>query len=238
MLRVQGGDNALEPPFLAYYYGEREKYPGYSSKSSKQFQKMLSQHSNTQKVSHATTVEFVRQALSSVASRLDGWFDASGTVLTEKPLDKSWSVAENLEHVALTNHFLLKIIRRHVGKALSRASEGATAESESNRFEDISAVRDRVSFYWKNPEHMMPSGKTPLGEVRTELRLQFSECQQLLDSMKEGEGHLNRVNLTVNNLGKLNMYEWLYFLSQHAMRHEDKISQAHPDRFVLSNENF
>jgi hypothetical protein len=37
--------------------------------------------------------------------------------------------------------------------------------------------------------------------------------------MKNGEGLLYKTTMTVNELGKINVYEYIYFLSLHAQRH-------------------
>ena len=48
---------------------------------------------------------------------------------------------------------------------------------------------------------------------------QVQECLQILDEIKNGEGLLHTVRMSVQDLGKLDMYQWLYFLVQHAKRH-------------------
>lgn len=40
-----------------------------------------------------------------------------------------------------------------------------------------------------------------------------------LGRLKNGEGLLYETTMTVNDLGKLNVYEYIYFLSKHAERH-------------------
>jgi hypothetical protein len=168
----------------------------------------------------------VRDAISTVEANLDRWFSAPASLLHDKPRDGSWSIAENLEHVSQTNYFLLKIIRRHVAKAIEKSASGLVVEEFTNRLDDVREIRDRASFNWKHPTHMTPTGSADLVHVRQALKSQFDECRQFMDSMEEGQGYLVKVNMTVNNLGKLNMYEWIYFLTQHAMRHDDKLSST------------
>lgn len=171
------------------------------------------------------TQKTIRSDLATIESALDRRFDSPVTLLYDKPQDGSWSIAENLEHVSLTNHFLLKIIRRHVAKALERAAAGVEVADQNvtDRLEAVQEIRHRASFNWTHPKHMTPTGSADLSKVRLELKAQFDECKEFLNSMRDGEGYLVKVNMTVNNLGKLNMYEWIYFLVQHAMRHEDKL---------------
>ncbi|MFD2875047.1 DinB family protein [Paenibacillus rhizoplanae] len=42
---------------------------------------------------------------------------------------------------------------------------------------------------------------------------------QLLKELEDGEGLLYTTTMTVNNLGKLDVYQYIYFLCQHAKRH-------------------
>jgi len=172
------------------------------------------------------TQRVIREALNNVESRIDRWFDAPSKLFYDRPADGSWSIAENLEHISLTNHFLLKIISRHVARAVEKAASGAEPQDFTDNLDKVEQIRDRASFNWKNPTHMTPMGKTDLSEVRSLLRTQFEKCKEFMDQMPNGEGYLVRVNMTVNNLGKINMYEWIYFLVQHAMRHEDKLSSV------------
>ncbi|MBP7554952.1 MAG: hypothetical protein KA821_01715, partial [Chitinophagaceae bacterium] len=40
-----------------------------------------------------------------------------------------------------------------------------------------------------------------------------------LHSMPNGEGIVYKTTMTVNNLGKIDVYQYIYFLAQHASRH-------------------
>jgi len=37
--------------------------------------------------------------------------------------------------------------------------------------------------------------------------------------MRQGEGRLCNFNMSVNSLGRLDMYQWLFFLAQHCRWH-------------------
>ena len=66
---------------------------------------------------------------------------------------------------------------------------------------------------------MEPTGVPSPAEVRARLRGQVVECLDLLGQLGQGEGALCRVRMSVNGLGKIDLYQWLYFLAQHARRH-------------------
>lgn len=66
---------------------------------------------------------------------------------------------------------------------------------------------------------MEPTGKKPLEEVRSQLKEQVTHCIENLDRLKNGEGVLYKTTMSVNDLGKINVYEYIYFLAQHGQRH-------------------
>jgi hypothetical protein len=66
---------------------------------------------------------------------------------------------------------------------------------------------------------MEPKGVLSLNEVKSTLKEQMQECLVLLDQMTNGEGRLYKTMMSVNDLGKIDMYHYIYFLVQHANRH-------------------
>jgi hypothetical protein len=66
---------------------------------------------------------------------------------------------------------------------------------------------------------MEPTGVPTAAEVRARLRGQVVECLDLLGQLGQGKGALCRVRLSVNGLGKIDLYQGLSFLTQHARRH-------------------
>lgn|SRR5690606_30975724 len=74
------------------------------------------------KVSDA--IEKIRRDLADTLERLDRWFDLPVEPQTYKPRDGGWSIREVLEHITLTNHFLMIIIRKGRDKALKRYEQG------------------------------------------------------------------------------------------------------------------
>lgn len=66
---------------------------------------------------------------------------------------------------------------------------------------------------------MEPTGDKELGQIRALLDEQISECRGLLKELENGEGLVYTTTMTVNNLGKLDVYQYIYFLCQHAKRY-------------------
>ncbi|WP_365988981.1 hypothetical protein [uncultured Chryseobacterium sp.] len=77
---------------------------------------------------------------------------------------------------------------------------------------------------------MEPKGEMQLNEIRSLMSMQYHQCLIYLDRMKNGEGLLCRTTMTVNELGKINVYEYIYFLSLHAKRHLTQMENNDSER--------
>lgn len=97
---------------------------------------------------------------------IDLWFDKDAELRSYKPQNGGWTIDQILEHIGLTNHFLLILIDKGTNKALANIS-----------------------------------------------KLDINE------ELKNGEGVLYKTTMTVNDLGKIDVYEYIYFLAQHGQRH-------------------
>jgi hypothetical protein len=172
------------------------------------------------------TQEQVRETTINVFDELDTWFDKAEAIRSFKPSPEEWSINENLEHITLTSHFLMIVIKNGVEKCLKRAQNQPIPEGESD-LDFMAAIGVNDSFYWHRPEHMIPKGEKPIGQIREIMRQQQSECLQLLDSMPNGEGKLHKVRMSVHELGKIDMYQWLYFVALHAKRHHQQIEDVY-----------
>lgn len=56
------------------------------------------------------------------------WFLIDTKLLMYKPLNNGWSVGQNLEHVSLTNHYLLILIHKATNKAVELAQKKGHAD--------------------------------------------------------------------------------------------------------------
>jgi hypothetical protein len=165
------------------------------------------------------TISAVRQALLDIFAEVDAWFDKPEDLRRYQPVSGGWSIQQILEHITLTNHFLMLTLRKWVEIALRRAARGnGIGEGESD-LDRLDVIGQRGTFSWIRPAHMEPTGKPSLEEIRATLRTQLAECLDFLEKLGQGEGSLCQIRMTVNDLGKIDLYQWLYFLAQHAQRH-------------------
>jgi hypothetical protein len=187
-------------------------------------------------MAYEKTIETVRQGLETVFNSLDEWFDRPASLRAFRPQSGGWSINEILEHVTLTSKYLLIIIDRWTEKAIARHKRGLPilpGESDLDRLEVIGV---RGTFRWVRPDHMEPSGLVPLEEVRRTMHSQVAHCRNLLDRLAHGEGSLCTVRMSVNSLGKIDLYQWIYFLAQHARRHIQQMEANEQEYFAAVSE--
>jgi hypothetical protein len=172
-----------------------------------------------------TILSTINNHLISAFAVLDNWFDHDEKFLTEK-FSAEWCPAEILEHVMLTNHYLLVLIEKGSVKARNKAGDVDLSEIlNTYRFETdaLDTIAKPGAFVWDAPAHMVPTGDKGLTEIRSELRDQLYRCLCQLDLLANGEGILHKITMSVNGLGKLDVYQYLYFLALHIKRHNRQI---------------
>jgi hypothetical protein len=164
----------------------------------------------------------IRTELTSTFDEVLSWFDINDDQLHAIPEQGGWSIAQVLEHISLTNQYLLILIRKGTLKALERSRDESYRDLLAGYEPDWSTLEligQPGAFTWHRPDHMEPAGDVGMDEVKKTLQLQVKECESLLDQMKEGQGILYKTMMTVNSLGKIDVYHYIYFLVQHARRH-------------------
>ena len=163
------------------------------------------------------------------------WFKEDDEVKAYRPNDGGWSISEILEHIALTSHYLLVLIDKGSKKALKNINEQSIDELlkfEELNLEKIDRIGMHKSFDWIRPEHMEPTGEKEDQEIIDQLISQLTRCLNQLETLKNGEGLRYKTTMTVDGLGKINVYEYIQFLSKHAERH---IYQMQENKNELSN---
>jgi hypothetical protein len=164
----------------------------------------------------------IKVELTNTFDEVYGWFDMPDERLHFAPQNGGWTIAQILEHISLTNHYLLILIRKGAIKALEKSRN----ENYRDLLKDYELDWDKLeligqpgAFRWHRPEHMEPSGTKSMNSVKADLQLQVKECMDLMDQMSQGEGTLYKTMMTVNGLGKIDVYHYICFLVQHAKRH-------------------
>ncbi|NVN89856.1 MAG: DinB family protein [Desulfuromonadales bacterium] len=170
-------------------------------------------------IGRPSTIATIAGAINDTFSRLEDLCAQPADYLHHRPAyADAWTVAEHLEHISLVNHFLLLTIAKGVATALRRARTRPVPPGESDLLR-LGPIADPAAFPWEPPGHMIPTGVKPVAEVRALLTAQHGECLGLLERMGASEGRLCSFRMSVDNLGMLDMYQWLYFLTRHGCWH-------------------
>lgn len=150
------------------------------------------------------------------------WMERNEKELDYLPANGGWSIRQILEHISLTNHFLLILIRKGALKSIELAAGTEYSKLLTGYdldWERLKLIGEQRSFEWNRPLHMEPTNSIPLIEVKRKLFEQKEECLSILDQIPNGEGVLYKTMMSVNNLGKIDVYHYMYFLVQHIRRH-------------------
>jgi hypothetical protein len=170
----------------------------------------------------AEVINTIEKELKQTFDEMFKRFNIDGELLNYTPDNKGWNIRKILEHISLTNHYLLMLISKGAKKALERSKKEEFLGSLTNYeldWERLKVIGQHRSFEWSRPGHMEPRGRMRLTEIRYELEQQLKQCQMHLLSLQRGEGVLYKTMMSVNNLGKIDVYHYIYFLVQHAKRH-------------------
>jgi hypothetical protein len=174
-------------------------------------------------------IVIVRAKLMDSFGAIDSWFAEKPTLFAYKPENNGWNIAQILEHISLTNSFLLILIRKGAIKAIAKAGKTEYSALLSNyqpNWEKLDAVGRHQSFVWNRPTHMEPTGFVALNDIKGTLQAQLAECLHWLEQLKNGEGLLSTTTMSVNGLGKIDVYQYIYFLAQHAARHLEQMNKV------------
>lgn len=166
--------------------------------------------------------------LTDTFNRVFDWFNCDMNLQKYKPANGGWNINEVLEHIAITNHYLLILIRKATVKSVEKAKSENFGDLILNYDLDWSKLKtigEHKSFEWNRPAHMEPTGNISLNEVKIKLQDQLNECLNLLSQVSNGEGVLHKTTMSVNGLGKIDVYHYFSFLSQHSKRHLEQMEK-------------
>ena len=156
------------------------------------------------------------------------WLEEADALKNYRPKDQGWIISEILEHIALTSHFLMILIDKGADKALRNADPESLEMLKKGASFDLTKIDEigiHKSFAWVRPEHMEPTGDKPALQIKAELIGQLNRCLNHLEQLQNGEGLSYKTTMSVNALGKINVYEYIYFLSKHAERHLQQMAE-------------
>lgn len=155
---------------------------------------------------------------------LDARLEVTPEAWRARPAPESWSVAEVLEHVTLTQRFLLVLVEKLRDRAVKRLARGLDWPDAPPEEAFLERLAGRA-MAWSHPEHMGPTGGVERDELCARLAEQRARCLAPLAELPSGEGTLHRIRMSVVDR-RLDLYQYLRVVELHAARHVDQIDRA------------
>jgi hypothetical protein len=179
----------------------------------------------------------IRSDMREIFQEVYTWFDVPDDLVHYSPANGGWNIRQILEHISLTNHFLLILIDKGVNGSLKKSlTSDYVAQSGNYDFDwkKLQMIGTHRSFGWHRPDHMEPTGNISLPDIKNKIQMQYDQCMSYLDRLDKGQGVLHKTMMTVNDLGRIDVYHYIYFLAQHAKRHNAQMKQILGE-FVFAN---
>lgn len=161
------------------------------------------------------TISQIRKELIRSISALDAWFDKDDALFARKLHGSTKTVRDLMEDVVLANRHLLNII--------DRARMGSRIDAHDPPVKDYLVFSQEIDreltenvFTWpiENPI-FKPSS---LEQVRYEIREQLDRCLIHLELLMEGQTSAFQTEFSLGAIGRLDIYQSIYFLALHVRR--------------------
>ena len=149
--------------------------------------------------------------------------DINPMVAAVKPHGETWSVEENMAHLAKVEEGVARLVAKSVDWAKTNDVGRETSD------ESIMSSLDRYALTTaapklKAPAMVAPEADKPLAESLAALA---SSRSRLKDSLTAGDGlDLCGVKRAHPVLGEIDMYQWTLFVAQHEERHRIQIERT------------
>lgn len=177
-------------------------------------------------------------ALAEIAANIDAdrealrraWRDLTQAQLDFRPVPEAWSVGENLDHLALVERGIARLLHKKIDEITAAGNHAAPGLPSQIGSLDHVPVRDRTNYRLKVPASVAPRHSVPAEELNRSL-------DDTRDAMRKALAALALYDLTQHTfphpaLGTLNLYQWILFVGQHERRHLAQIEA------ILDDPNF
>ena len=170
-------------------------------------------------------VQYLEQTRDGVVAATKGLSEAQ---LKYKSAPDRWSVADTLEHIAVSEDFLLANVKNNVMKAPAGPADRDTAKIDASV---LAVIPDR-SRKAQAPPELVPKGRWTPSEALDHFLKSRAETIAFLQATPDLRQHV-----TDSPLGqKLDAYEWLLFIGAHSERHTKQIVEVKSDANFPKNQ--
>jgi hypothetical protein len=162
----------------------------------------------------AQIIEQIDRTRERLYSRVEGLTDEQANMRSNQ---NAWTPGEIIEHLALIEDRLLRMMTMMLTKAESAGARVTDGTGEIKPFSlDEFIERARCEKYTA-PEAVSPGGKAKLADSLTKMRRSREELHSLRPRIEATD--LSNVTYPHPAFGPLNFYQWLAFIGVHEERH-------------------
>jgi DinB family protein len=164
-------------------------------------------------LSHLDTT---RQALIETVSPINPAFAGM------KPRDKSWSVEQNMSHLAIVEDGVARLLAKSVAWAKANGIGRDASDDSMLASLDQFGIAD-AKFKRESPSGVVPDER-PIADSLSSLA---SSRVRLKDVLLDGDGlDLTKVTRPHPAMGDIDLYQWVLFVGQHEERHRRQIERT------------
>jgi uncharacterized damage-inducible protein DinB len=132
----------------------------------------------------------------------------------------TWSVAEIVEHLAIIEGNMVRLVSKLLGKIESEANEQTPTPMPPFSLDEYAAQVSEVKL--EAPETIRPGG-APLADSLARMRASRAALNALRPRVEAADG--TRAEYPHPYFGPLNVYQWLAFIGMHEERHLGQIER-------------
>lgn len=138
-----------------------------------------------------------------------------------KSAPEKWSVGETLEHITITEGFLLKMAQ----DALAAPANPDWAEKTKGKTEIIERAMLNRQVKAQAPEPIVPTGKLSRAEGIAKYKAARAQTRKFV-AEAQAEVHAHTLDHPVPEFGTLSAYQWLIYITLHNRRHNLQIEEV------------
>lgn len=169
---------------------------------------------------------YLQQTRNGVIGATKGLSDAQWKF---KPAPDRWSISEVLEHIVLTQDFVVGPVREQLAKAAP-----SSAERDYKKVDAIiiSQLPDRLSKF-QAPDFLQPTGRWTPAEALNRLNRNYATLTEYLDSTPDLRERIVEAppikTITKGKYGSMDGYQWVLAVSAHVERHTKQMLEVKAD---------
>lgn len=189
---------------------------------------------NDEKPVHQTLGEVIERVESDRALLLAASRNLTQSQLDFQPAEDRWSIGENLDHLALVEKGVGRIITKKVAEAQAAGKPVAIEAPSQLTSLDGYAISSSTRKMKVPDPRIMPRH----GVEKDEL---FASLDASRNDLRKSFAALADYDLSVHTfphplLGEINLYQWILFIGQHERRHLNQINSVLADPRFPTNE--